>query len=41
MGEAVCFWSADDPVLLMDSAMDQVLKEVGSIRRAVRPGEKG
>ncbi|MFG3263422.1 hypothetical protein [Streptomyces bobili] len=44
--QAVRFWSADDPVMLMDSAMDQVLKELGSIKRAVRrlaarPAEKG
>ncbi|MEU2182480.1 hypothetical protein [Streptomyces thermolilacinus] len=46
VGEVVRFWSADDPVMLMDSALDQVLKELGSIKRAVRrlaarPGEKG
>ncbi|MFJ4126613.1 hypothetical protein ACIP3U_35680 [[Kitasatospora] papulosa] len=34
--QVVRFWSADDPVMLMDSAMDQVMKELGSIRRAVR-----
>ncbi|MFE1877947.1 hypothetical protein ACFW9N_45135 [Streptomyces sp. NPDC059496] len=36
VAQAVRFWSADDPVMLMDSAMDQVLKELGSIKRAVR-----
>ncbi|MFD5200224.1 hypothetical protein ACFWM7_08695 [Streptomyces sp. NPDC058375] len=46
VARAVRFWSADDPVLLMDSAMDQVMKELGSIKRAVRrlaagPTEKG
>jgi hypothetical protein len=42
----VRFWAADDPVLLMDSALDQVLKELGTLKRAVRrlaagPAEKG
>ncbi|WP_225634631.1 hypothetical protein [Streptomyces solaniscabiei] len=46
VAQVVRFWSADDPVMLMDSAMDQVLKELGSIKRALRrlaakPGEKG
>ncbi len=36
MEQVVRFRSADDPVMLMDSAMDQVLKELGSIKRAVR-----
>ncbi|MFD4973756.1 hypothetical protein [Streptomyces sp. NPDC058424] len=46
VAQAVRFWSADDPVMLMDSAMDQVMKELGSIKRAVRrlaarPAEQG
>ncbi|MET9768568.1 hypothetical protein [Streptomyces sp. NPDC006415] len=46
VARTVRFWSADDPVLLMDSAMDQVMKELGSIKRTVRrlaagPTEKG
>ncbi|RPE38998.1 hypothetical protein EDD90_1948 [Streptomyces sp. Ag109_O5-1] len=44
--QSVRFWSADDPVMLLDSAMDQVLKELGSLKRAVRrlaarPAAKG
>ncbi|MGW3272254.1 hypothetical protein ACWDFH_12380 [Streptomyces kronopolitis] len=34
--KTVRFWSADDPVMLMDSAMDRVMKELGDIKRAVR-----
>ncbi|MFD9078134.1 hypothetical protein [Streptomyces erythrochromogenes] len=46
VAQVVRFWSVDDPIMVMDSAMDQVLKELGSIKRTVRrlaakPVEKG
>lgn len=32
----VVFWSASDPVLLLDAAMDRVLSELAAIKRLVR-----
>ncbi|MCX5373918.1 hypothetical protein OG613_37880 [Streptomyces sp. NBC_00015] len=36
LSEVVRFWSAHDPVLLLDAAVDRLMSELGAIKAAVR-----